>query len=455
MFEIGDVFLGPLCYILLFISFRLTIRKYSENHRLIFIRAFHFRMFCAIAFALIMAFYFKEGDSEMYYNATQDMQKAVVEHGYSLWKVFTTIQIDGNDPLAPYFFADRDRYPVLEFMAAASNFAVPKLALIPSIIFLKSYVCICMMFSFFAFGGAMRLYKLFCNYFPSLNRQIAFATLFLPSVCFWSSGLLKDSICFGSVGFILYGIFSVFIRRKKILSSVIWILVGSTLLYFIKVYILLALLPAITLWLFGELNKSVKDPLLKKMATFFTVIVAIGLIVVLINYITSAANLSSFRLDNVLETSDNSRKIYETYGSRTEGSYFQIQSGNPIVVIIYGFIAALFRPFVWEITSPIVLLSALEALIFALLTGYFLIKKGVLKYFRSAFGSPVLILCSSFAFVFAASVGSTATNFGSLSRYKIPCLPFYLIMLFAIYYNNGIKLPQWTNKIFNLISRKA
>ncbi|HVT84679.1 MAG TPA: hypothetical protein VHD35_05730 [Chitinophagaceae bacterium] len=455
MFSSGDIFFAPLCYMLLFVIYRSIIRKYTQEHRSVFIKAFHFRMFCAIVFALIVAYYYKEGDSEMYYYATLDMQKAVMQDGYSLWKIFTTLKIDAYNSLAPYFFVDRDRYPVLEFMASASNFTVPKLALIPSILFFKSYVSICMMFSFFALGGAVRLYKLFCNYFPLYKREIAFAVLFLPSVCFWSSGLLKDSICFGAVGYILYGIFSIFIRKKKILGSVLWVIVGVGLLYYIKVYILLALLPSITLWLFGEFNKAVKDPLLRKIATFFTIAIASVLVVVLINYVTSAVNLSSFRLENILETSDFNRKIYENDATKLEGSYFQIQSGNPTLIIINGFIASLFRPFIWEISSPIVLLSALEALIFILLTGYFLMKKGVVKYFRSAFGSPVLILCSSFAFVFAASVGSTATNFGSLSRYKIPCLPFYLIMIFAIYFQNGLKLPIWTNRIFNLISKKS
>lgn len=235
------------------------------------------------------------------------------------------------------------------------------------------------------------------------------------------------------------------------LSSILWIICGAILLYYIKVYILLALLPATTLWLFGEMNKSVKDPLLRRLWSFFTIAAAITLVFVLIKYVTSDVNLKSFRLDNILETSSYNRELYQDVATRNEGSYFQIQAGNPILLMLNGFTASLFRPFLWEISSPIVILSALEALLFTLLTGYFLFKKGVIKYFQFAFSSPILILCSTFAFVFAISIGATATNFGSLSRYKIPCLPFYLFMLFAIYYKSGLQLPQWINRIFNLI----
>jgi len=33
-------------------------------------------------------------------------------------------------------------------------------------------------------------------------------------------------------------------------------------------------------------------------------------------------------------------------------------------------------------------------------------------------------------------VGISSFNFGALSRYKIPCLPFYALALILIYYKN-------------------
>jgi len=38
-----------------------------------------------------------------------------------------------------------------------------------------------------------------------------------------------------------------------------------------------------------------------------------------------------------------------------------------------------------------------------------------------------------FAIVFGLFVGASTLNFGTLVRYKIPCLPFYAISLFLIY----------------------
>ena len=41
--------------------------------------------------------------------------------------------------------------------------------------------------------------------------------------------------------------------------------------------------------------------------------------------------------------------------------------------------------------------------------------------------------CFLFSIVFAMFVGASTLNFGTLVRYKIPCLPFYTIALFLIY----------------------
>jgi len=40
--------------------------------------------------------------------------------------------------------------------------------------------------------------------------------------------------------------------------------------------------------------------------------------------------------------------------------------------------------------------------------------------------------CLLFALLFALFVGATTANFGTLVRYKIPCMPFYIIAIFLI-----------------------
>ena len=50
----------------------------------------------------------------------------------------------------------------------------------------------------------------------------------------------------------------------------------------------------------------------------------------------------------------------------------------------------------------------------------------------SIFKDPMIMYCLLFAITFALFIGVTTLNFGTLVRYKIPCMPFYIIGLILI-----------------------
>jgi hypothetical protein len=346
-----------------------------------------------------------------------------------------------------YFIYNNSFYPNFEAMHAPGNFFVPKLALPFSLLFGGSYLCIAMGFSFFALGGAIRLFKFFYHYFPNYWREVALGTLFLPSVAFWSSGLMKDPICFGAIGYLVYAMFNIFILRKKFFYSILWAAISVILLLYIKPYILLALAPGIVLWLFSELNKKVENKTLRNIMAVLTF--AIGGIVgyLLVIYVTSDESLQAYSIDNFVETSEYNRSVYQDISTRESGAYFTIQTKNPVMLALYGIVATLFRPFLWEVNSPTALFSALESLAFLCFTGVLIYKKGFFTFFKRAMSNPVLLMCLVFSIVFAAAVGSTATNFGTISRYKIPCLPFYIIMILYMYREAGFEYPNWFKKM--------
>ena len=95
-------------------------------------------------------------------------------------------------------------------------------------------------------------------------------------------------------------------------------------------------------------------------------------------------------------------------------------------------VVALFRPFLWESRNPTMLLSALEATYFIVLTIRILLRVGVGSTLRAIASSPVLTLCFVFSLIFAISVGISSGNFGTLVRYKIPLMPFYLAGLYIL-----------------------
>ena len=96
--------------------------------------------------------------------------------------------------------------------------------------------------------------------------------------------------------------------------------------------------------------------------------------------------------------------------------------------------AGLFRPFLWEVRNIVMLLSGIEGAILMFLTFRILWKMrvfGIARYFAK---NHLLVFALIFSLFFAFSVGISTSNFGSLVRYRIPVLPFFVGSLFILEY---------------------
>jgi hypothetical protein len=220
-------------------------------------------------------------------------------------------------------------------------------------------------------------------------------------------------------------------------------------LFFIKVYILLVLVLSILVWQFAEFNKLIKNKTLRSIFAIMTLVTSLGIGYLLLNYLTSFDVAQQYQLDKVAGNAEYQRRMYADIAQHTSDSYFETNTSNPLLMVIGGISATFYRPFLWEINSPIAFLSAVESLGFLLLTLNFIFRKGIKRFFTVPFSDPRILMCFVFAFVFAVAVGTASANFGALSRYKIPCTPFYLIMIILMYQKTGLKYPRWFNKILD------
>src|SRR5690606_9434853 len=93
---------------------------------------------------------------------------------------------------------------------------------------------------------------------------------------------------------------------------------------------------------------------------------------------------------------------------------------------------SLYRPYLWEVNNPLMLLAALESFALLMVTLYVLARSR-LRTFRYL-GHPDALFCLAFALIFAFAVGVSTYNFGTLSRYKIPLMPYFLVGIGLIYY---------------------
>ena len=81
------------------------------------------------------------------------------------------------------------------------------------------------------------------------------------------------------------------------------------------------------------------------------------------------------------------------------------------------------------------LLSSLESLATLLFTLFVFFRAGLFRAFGLIGSNPIILFCLIFGVAFSFAVGISTYNFGSLVRYKIPMLPFYLSGLIILWYH--------------------
>ena len=95
---------------------------------------------------------------------------------------------------------------------------------------------------------------------------------------------------------------------------------------------------------------------------------------------------------------------------------------------------ALFRPYIWEANNLVMLISGLECFVMLMFTLKVLFKTKLLGAFPIIYKNHLLSFSIIFSLFFAFSVGISTSNFGSLVRYRIPVLPFFIASLYIIQY---------------------
>jgi len=441
--------MAPLCLGILYLLSRGMLNKYKKSPvQKYILPAITLRFVGAIVYTLVIGYYYGFGDSHNYYQGVIDMHNAVTDDPSYLSDIYTKLKVETTDRLYTYFYYDGygfTRYYMLE----VRSYNVARFGLPFSLIFNKSFLCISFCISYFSFLGSWRIFKMFYEMYPHLHKKIAYATLFLPSILFWGVSLLKDPICVGAMGFFIYAAYSAFIKREKIISSLITIYLSGLLLNYFKPYILICLSAVFVLWVFLKFRDKIKDRTLRTVSTSFFILVAVGSGFLLSQSLAQSEATAQFSSEKILQTIEGQQSTFSrnTEGAGGGGSNFSVgNTSSPIQMALslpLGVINTYFRPFLWEVRSPIAIISALESLAFLVLTYLCFRKLGVGKTLNMIFSDPVIAFCFVFALMFGGIIGVTTTNFGALVRYKIPSIPFYAMAFILVMDKSGKFSPNY------------
>ena len=199
----------------------------------------------------------------------------------------------------------------------------------------------------------------------------------------------------------------------------------------------MAFLPAILLWGVGLLSYKIKDTRLILFVRYFLYASAIGGIFVVGGNL-EAEMFGEYNVESVAQKSFVTRDYLFRISNEQDGSGYTLGDFDPTILGMLqqapaGVNVTLFRPYLWETRKPIVMISALESLVYLIFTIVVIFRNNPIRVVQRILSDETLQFCLIFTLVFAFAVGISTSNFGSLSRYKIPCMPFYAAFLFIIF----------------------
>lgn len=432
-------------YVFIFNAIFSAVRKKNADPQLrIYHRnAFWIKVFSCFVYSLFVLYISRGDTSALYFPEGYNFYRLILKDPSNVSLLWSSAA-DFNEEL----LSSPD---ALGYLKDDSNYMVTVITAAICFLTAGKYMAVNLFFSMMSFTGVWRLYLFFHKQFPQLHKQIAIAILYLPTFIFWSSGILKDPLCVGALGWLTYALYSSFyIRKESLIKNVFIVMVSGYLLYVLKVYILVSYLPAFSLFLILKNVTLIKNKLVKALM-IITFLIGSALSFVKIASSLQLA-LGGFASEGLTQSI---AQYQANYGNQElmGGSYFSLgvefdgSASSLLRIAPAAITATLFRPYLWESKKISTLLSSIESLMLMLFTIYTLGKVGIKNFCITIVNKPIVLYCFIFSIIFALFVGATTLNFGSLVRYKIPSIPFYILSLFFIlFYNKKIKLSPLTEQ---------
>jgi hypothetical protein len=421
--NVWDLILSPFYLIILtFIAKRHRDKNYPVGHplRQYYMPGLYVKFFGSIFIGLIYAYYYKGGDTFNYFYHTKLINASLDKSVFTWFKLITHTPVDKAPEIYNYVSE-------MYWYNAPPEYAVAVIAAFIGLLTNTAYLPTGLIFAFLAYSGIWAMFRTFVSLYPKLIKPLALAFLFIPSVVVWSSGVFKDTICMFGLGWMTHGVFRLFVNRDFSIKNFFLIAVSFYLIAVIKIYILIAFLPALMLWLLLTYSRKVQSVVLRWVINIgFITATAVGASFGMQKF---AKELNEYSLDKLVKTANVTRDWTLKVAVAEQGSVYDIGTfdgslGSLASVFPQAVVVSLFRPFPWEVRKVIVALSAIEAMILV----YFTVKMFTSRKsrpVRQLVRDPNLLFCLVFSLIFAFAVGVSSGNFGTLSRYKIPCMPFY------------------------------
>lgn len=421
--------------LILLTAFILPIKKENKSYVLFGLGV---KILGALFFSLIFIFYYGFGDSFEYYKGGVELGK--------------TMYTNPTDYLELLFHESSNNFPVhlrqyTDHLAYSDTpeewFMVKLISPITNLSF-HSYLVLNLFLSLFSFFGSWNLFKVFKDLFNG-KKTLSFIIAFcIPTVLFWGSGLMKDTLTLAFLNYIIYILYNLFVKKNFKVVYIIGLVISFWIIYNLKSYIILAFLPSVFYLIYHTYKSRVESKVVKIIMVPFLIAIIAGAGYYSIN------TLSESNEKYNAESLKWKAKGFHTWHTTLGGSSYDLgeieyTAAGAAKKIPASLNVTFFRPYPWEAKSIVVVLTSVESMVIFLFFIYILIRYNfkIISIMRTEYFLRSLI---PFIIIFGYVVGFTSYNFGALARYKMPIMSLFIVLMIYIHHKANLRLSDTSEK---------
>lgn len=407
-----EIFLTAL-YLVLFnaLIFRFKVFQFKNFKSIVTHVLFNLKFVVGIFIWFIYTFYYKDvqnNDVHKFYNDALILRNAANENPQAFFQLLIGKE---NETTLPFTSQMKNWERNFDEAPVNENKTIIRLNALLMFFSFKTYFVHILFMCFISLIGFVLITNSIFSFTDIKNSLLAIPVLFLPSVLFWTSGVVKEPVLILGLGLFVYGITNWGTR-----NSIIALVTGSILILFTKFFVLACLLPATIAYVLSRKNETPKFILLK----YLIVNLVLLLVAFNVRYIVPKINLQQMLINK--QTHSVKEAEYFKAGSRIEIPELKDDALSILKTSAVGIWNTITRPYIWETKNMMMLASAAENLFiipFLLFCHAFRTRKGETNL-------NLLLFLLTVSFAYFAIVGICTPVLGNLVRYKTPLLVLFI-----------------------------
>ncbi len=379
-------------------------KAYASTDSAVYWTGWGVRLAAGVSVGLVYRFYYTNGsDTFTFFEDASKLAQLFFDHPLQWVDVLLT----GISPVS------------LETVEPRSVFFVAIVSIV-NVVTGNNYWIASAWFSFYAFYCAYQLVRVLDQVAPQTKWASRLSLLFVPSVVFWSSGIVKETLALGSIAILATHFISLLHGKRPKVWQLLFIALHLFLLVSLKYYWAAILLPSMV--------ASIVVFFFRDRLMNFGSTVGWWLVVYLTITIVATFTHPNFYLDRlvgvVVENHDQYMRISNhdnvIHFTPLDGSWTNLVANAPL-----AWWSGWFRPSLFEAHSITGWLAAFENLALLVL----LVWKMRRMRMPSREFQLMVIAAITYAIVLSVFLALSTPNLGTLSRYRVGFLPFLVLLI--------------------------